>query len=752
MGGGFTRRDILAIGGALPLTLGIGGCDPHRRRATSPAGAPLRLDTKAAVPAPENVFFTVQPPGRSPIRLAAHYWFDADARQRGVRCPAIVEFLPYRRRDGTMLADSRMYPWFAANEYLCFRVDLQGSGDSEGVLTDEYTDDELLYCTQVIAQIAAHPACDGNVGMMGKSWSAINSLMVAARRDRPAPLKAIIVCCGSDDRWSDDVHYMGGAMMFDNVSWPSSMFGWLSLPPDPAVVGDAWQSMWRERIRNADYWFRRWAENQPRDDYWSDTAVRDHWTDVGVPVFVLAGWQDGYKNPVDRIVRGVGAAGQTVQGLLGPWGHKYPFNGYPGPRLDWLGYTVTHWWDRWLKGKAPDPDTTWPEMPVWLGASKEPDKSPCADEEGRWVAEDRRWPERTQELRFHLGSDHRLAPTPSDATYVSPEPLVLATAMLETSSWGECGNDDLPGDQRSADLASLYFDSEPLADDVDVFGYPAVHLRLAADAPIVSLAVRLCEISPTTGASHLVTYRFFNVAYRKNELGPPVRLVPNAPTDVDFVLNLTGHTFKRGWRVRLSVSPSFFPTMWQGATAPRITLHTRSSTLGLPVRPVRPDEDARAQRLLPAKSASAFVEPEDYVPILDEARPAQTTRDAEPIEIDGRRGMRVTKVFDNGNYHYGGALQGLWVDQAARESFELMLDDPLSMTGTASSTATLSRPDSSWRARSETEARVWSERDATGAPVFRYAASVRTFVTRPDGTEEPFEAKTVSGKITRRWV
>jgi uncharacterized protein len=53
------------------------------------------------------------------------------------------------------------------------------------VLTDEYTDEELAFCVQVISQIAAHPACDGNVGMMGKSWSAINSLMVAARKDRP---------------------------------------------------------------------------------------------------------------------------------------------------------------------------------------------------------------------------------------------------------------------------------------------------------------------------------------------------------------------------------------------------------------------------------------------------------------------------------------------------------------------------------------------------------------------------------------
>jgi predicted acyl esterase len=185
-----------------------------------------------------------------------------------------------------MIADSKMHAWFAYNDYLCFRIDLQGSGDSEGALTGEYTDEELVHCTQVIAAIAAHPSCDGNVGMMGKSWSAINALMMAARPDRPEALKALLISCGSDNRYNDDVHYMGGAMMFDNVIWPS-------LPPDPAVVGDPRREIWRTRIENADFGFKQWATHQPRDAYWRENSFRDHFGDVGVPVFVMSGWQDG---------------------------------------------------------------------------------------------------------------------------------------------------------------------------------------------------------------------------------------------------------------------------------------------------------------------------------------------------------------------------------------------------------------------------------------------------------------------------
>jgi hypothetical protein len=128
--------------------------------------------------------------------------------------------------------------------------------------------------------------------------------------------------------------------MFDNVSWPSPMFGWVAAPPDAAVVGDRWQEMWRTRIESADFWFKQWAGHQTRDEYWSATAVRDHYADVGVPVFIMSGWQDGYKNPVEHVISGLTALGKPVAGLMGAWGHKYPFKGYPGPRVDWLNYVL----------------------------------------------------------------------------------------------------------------------------------------------------------------------------------------------------------------------------------------------------------------------------------------------------------------------------------------------------------------------------------------------------------------------------
>lgn len=499
------RRDILKLSAAFSLTAST-RLSPAFAMATTcgPDGhLPVSLDE---VPWPEQIAFTVHG-GGAPVTLRGHYWFNAAALREGRKCPAIVELNPYRRRDGMMYPDSMMYPWFAANGYLCFRVDLQGSGDSEGTITDEYTEEELANCVEVIRQIAALPICTGSVGMMGKSWSAINTLMVAARDDCPEALKAILFCAGSDDRFNDDVHYMGGAMMLDNTSWPSDMWAWLPLPPDPAVVGDAWREIWRNRIRSVDFWFKQWGEHQTRDAYWAANSVRGQYDRVKVPVFTISGWQDGYRNVTERQVRALGGMGRHVTGLIGAWGHKYPFDGWPGPRVDWLPYVVRHFWDRWLKGIEPEPGAGWPEFVVWLGESRPPGRSPDFTDRGAWVAEDHDWMSRVREVRFHLWPEGCLraeAGAPAH-DYISKPDVTLGLSALETSSWGECDNDDLPSDTSEDDRRSIALDTEPLAEEIACFGYPRVELNLACDKPLASLAIRLCEVSRKVlhGSSHI---------------------------------------------------------------------------------------------------------------------------------------------------------------------------------------------------------------------------------------------------------
>ena len=106
-------------------------------------------------------------PLRDGIRLYARIWLPEEAQQTPV--PAVLEFLPYRRRDGTAARDESTYPVFAQFGYAGVRVDLRGHGDSEGLIEDEYSSTELADALEVIAWIADQSWCTGSVGMMGIS-------------------------------------------------------------------------------------------------------------------------------------------------------------------------------------------------------------------------------------------------------------------------------------------------------------------------------------------------------------------------------------------------------------------------------------------------------------------------------------------------------------------------------------------------------------------------------------------------------
>ena len=140
----------------------------------------------------ENTFIPM-PDG---MKLAARIWLPEDAEKNPV--PAILEYLPYRKRDGdgTAARDALTHPYFAGHGYAGVRVDLRGFGESDGISLDEYTKQEHDDCLEVLKWLAAQPWCTGACGMIGISWGGFNGLQVAARR--PPELKAVITLCSTD--------------------------------------------------------------------------------------------------------------------------------------------------------------------------------------------------------------------------------------------------------------------------------------------------------------------------------------------------------------------------------------------------------------------------------------------------------------------------------------------------------------------------------------------------------------------------
>ena len=259
-------------------------------------------------------------------RLAARIWLPDDAEQSPV--PAILEHLPYRRRDYTRLRGDEMHRYFAGHGYAGVRVDIRGSGDSDGILEDEYLQQELDDAVAVIDWLAKQSWCTGLVGMTGISWGGFNALQVAALG--PPPLKAIITACSTDDRYADDIHYMGGCLITENLEWASTMFGFNSRPPDPEVVGERWREVWLERLERAEPWIVEWLAHQRRDELWKHGSVCEDFAAITCAVYAVGGWADGYSNAIPRLLAGLSC---PRKGLIGPWSHAWPNGAKPGPTI-----------------------------------------------------------------------------------------------------------------------------------------------------------------------------------------------------------------------------------------------------------------------------------------------------------------------------------------------------------------------------------------------------------------------------------
>ena len=230
-------------------------------------------------------------------RLACRYWLPVTGGPDPV--PAILEYIPYCKRDGTAARDEAMHPYFAGHGYAAIRVDMRGSGESEGVLLDEYLRQEQDDALEVIAWIAAQPWCTGKVGMMGKSWGGFNGLQVAARR--PPALKAVISMYSTDDRYADDIHTMGGCQLAENLELVVRHVPAERPAARPALVGAGWEAMWRQRLEVVRPWIVGWLHHQRRDEFWKHGSVCEDYGAIQCPVYLIGGWADGYSNPVPRL-------------------------------------------------------------------------------------------------------------------------------------------------------------------------------------------------------------------------------------------------------------------------------------------------------------------------------------------------------------------------------------------------------------------------------------------------------------------
>lgn len=516
---------------------------------------------------------------RDGVNLSAKLWLPKTAYKQPV--PAILEYIPYRKRDLIRVRDSMNYKYFAGHGYAGVRVDTRGTGESEGVLKDEYLQQELDDGLEILKWIAAQSWCDRNIGMIGISWGGFNGLQIASLQ--PQELKAVISICSSDDRYADDVHYMGGCLLGDNLSWASTMFARNAKPPDPIIAGEKWREMWLERLNGSGLWLINWLKNQSRDEYWKHGSICEDFSSVKTPIMAASGWADGYSNSIFRLLKNLDV---PRKGLIGPWSHKYPHFGKPGPAIGFLQEAL-RWWDKWLKG-VENGIMDEPMLIVWQQDYAPPTAS-YSYRPGKWISE-HDWPSKNVKYKkFNFGLHRILNPGKKAVERKLPIQSPLSVGLFAGKWCSYSATPDLPHDQREEDGGALIFDSEPLEEDMEILGAPVVKLEFSATKQNAMAAVRLSDMAPDDKATR-VTYGILNLTHRKSHENPEY-LEPGKRYQVEIKLNDVSQVFPKGHRFRISISTSYFPLAWPPPEPVRLHIYTANTFLRLPVRIRKADDE-----------------------------------------------------------------------------------------------------------------------------------------------------------------
>ncbi len=531
-------------------------------------------------------------PMRDGVRLAADLYVPVTAGQHaregdsGQAFPVLLEYLPYRKTESRARCYA-LYSYFVRRGYVVARVDIRGTGNSEGRLVEwEYSEQEQQDGEDVIAWLAAQPFSSGKVGMFGISWGGFNSIHMAMRN--PPALRAILAVEAADDLYEDDVHFVDGNMHVDSYELQMDVEN--AKPGAPDYVID--EAYFRDRF-DAPPWLPLYKRHQRDGPFWDRTAPKAHFDAIRIPTFLIGGFYDGYRDSVPRMLERVKA---PVKAIVGPWAHAFPHHAYPKPQIEWR-HEAVRWFDHWLRGK----DTGMLEEPrfaVYMRRSYAP-RSDLPEIPGEWRWEDG-WPVAHERFRtLYPRSDHVLAPRLSAAAKrraVAHRLRYVPTSGMETGGpvmwWG-----DLPPDQRPADALSLVYDSAPVEEEVAILGMPRAVLRVAADARLARWFARLSDVAPD-GSVTLVAGAGFNGTHRTSSRRPEA-FDPRTPVTLTIDMHFASWVFEKGHRIRLAVGNSQWPMFWPTPDPMNTTLFLGGAVASKLILPLVLGGKRRAPRFLP---------------------------------------------------------------------------------------------------------------------------------------------------------
>ena len=621
-----------------------------------------KLSIKKRFPYKVKIIDNIWIPLSDGCKLAAKI-FKPDVSDK-VKVPAILEYIPYRKNDYTSVQDYAVHKYFAGYGYASVRVDMRGSGESEGLLLDEYLKLEQQDGFEVVNWLSKQVWCSGNVGMIGFSWGGITSMQVASLN--PKGLKAIIPVTSSVDRYYDDAGYFLGCLVGQTIGWGVEMDSLSTRPPDPDIVGLKWKKIWKNRLKNTPPYVPIWLSHQEKDKYWLQGTISKNYNLIKCPVFTTGGWADCWPNTVGRLVKNLNT---NVKGISGPWGHNYSCFAKPGPQIDFLNECVK-WWDKWLKNKNNGVEKD-PKITAFIKKSMKPNPL-GVDRPGYWIKENSWPPKSNVNKNFYFNQNQLISKKSSSKnnfiTFSSPQNTGYGSG--EYMPWFVAGDGpELPTDQKIDDIKSLTFETNVLNEDFKILGSPILKLKVSSDQNCGMVAARICEINQD-GSSNLVTFGIINFAQRKGR-EKNLKVTKNKFYEIFINLNDTGYEFTKGNKIRLSLSTSYWPMAWPLPKNFRLKLKLDECLLKLPVNLLKKE----------AKNLVKFKKPvsAEFRKTIQVKKPLKRFR---KIIEDKEKDESIFEIFHDASWIGPGLLKildnGMTLQSFVNQKFIIKNNNPLS--------------------------------------------------------------------------
>ena len=524
-----------------------------------------------------KVLYNVRITMRDGIELSANLFMPIP-KTDSEKFPAILEMIPYRKDDWRYVTDHQRMLYFAERGFVCCRLDIRGTGSSQGIAMDEYTAEETQDGYETVEWLAAQNWSNGNVGMWGMSYGGFTSTQVA--KLQPPHLKAIIAFYSSDEHYNEDSHYIGGCKTVSEwAQYAVSQVGSNAMPPKAEYVGDQWATQWKERLEQTPIWLSHWLRHQTDDEYWRAASLNPDYEKITCALYTIGGWMDSYVNGAVRMFAKCVNAPRKC--LVGNWNHQMPDTAYPGPNLDYL-HEMNRFFEYWLKGI----DNGIMREPAFTFSRREytePEAFP-AMMNSEWFSADIFPLDSAQPHELYLG-DKILSTQRADASS-SYHYLHRPTHGTAASfCWGAGAKPNgLFRDLRPDESVIPVYTSKPLTEPLDFVGMPEAILHVSSSAPVAYVVVRLTDVAPDDTSAQ-VTAGILNLTHRNSHSNPEA-LKPNEVYEVKVELRATAYRFLPGHRIRLTVSSTYWPLLFPSPYKSDNYIHhsgTYSSRLILPV-------------------------------------------------------------------------------------------------------------------------------------------------------------------------